>query len=122
MIDPLGFAFENYDGIGQYRMTDNALPVNAQVTLTLDGKSQTVADARGLVAVLAGSDEAQSCFSRQWFRYALGRLDTTDDTASVNGATATFKSAARDVRELLVGIATSRTFRYRALSQGEVLQ
>jgi hypothetical protein len=122
LIDPLGFAFENYDGIGQYRKTDNALPVNAQVSLTLDGKLQTVADARGLVTALVGSDEAQSCFSRQWFRYALGRLDTTDDAASVNGATTTFKSAARDVRELLVGIATSRTFRYRALSQGEVLQ
>jgi Protein of unknown function (DUF1592)/Protein of unknown function (DUF1588)/Protein of unknown function (DUF1595)/Protein of unknown function (DUF1585)/Protein of unknown function (DUF1587) len=122
MIDPLGFAFENYDGIGQYRMTDNALPVNAQVSLTLDGKLQTVADARGLVTALAGSNEAQSCFSRQWFRYALGRLDTADDLASVNGATATFKSATRDVRELLVGIATSRTFRYRALSQGEVVQ
>jgi hypothetical protein len=122
MIDPLGFAFENYDGIGQYRGTDNALPVNAQVSLSLDGKLQTVTDARGLATALAGSDEAQSCFSRQWFRYALGRLDTIDDTASVNGATASFKSAARDVRELLVGIATSRTFRYRALSQGEVLQ
>lgn len=122
LIDPLGFAFENYDGIGQYRKTDNALPVNSQVTLTLDGKSQTVADAPGLVMTLAGSDEAQSCFSRQWFRYALRRLDTNDDQASVDTATKTFKAAARDIRELLVGIATSRTFRYRALAQGEVVQ
>jgi hypothetical protein len=122
LIDPLGFAFENYDGIGQYRSTDNALPVNAQVSLVLDGQAQTVADGRGMAAALAGSDEVQTCFSRQWFRYALGRLDTTDDSASVTGATTTFKSATRDVRELLVGIATSRTFRYRALASGEVLQ
>jgi hypothetical protein len=81
-----------------------------------------VADGRGMAAALAGSDEVQTCFSRQWFRYALGRLDTTDDSASVTGATTTFKSATRDVRELLVGIATSRTFRYRALASGEVLQ
>jgi hypothetical protein len=122
MIDPLGFAFENYDGIGKYRTTDNGLPVNAQVTLTLDGKSQTLTDGRGLAATLATSDEVQTCFSRQWLRYALGRLDTADDDASLTGAATKFKSATRDVRELLVGIATSRTFRYRALGPGEVLQ
>ena len=122
MLDPLGFAFENYDGIGQYRTTDNNLPVNASVTLTLDGKSQTLADARALAAALAASDEAQGCFTKQWFRYALGRPEVDGDTASINTTATTFKTASRDVRELVVGLATSRTFRYRAPGAQEVLQ
>jgi hypothetical protein len=122
VLDPLGFAFENYDGIGQYRSMDNALPVNASVTLTLDGQSQTVTDARGLLALIATSDEAQTCFTTQWFRYALGRLDSGDDLGSIKTVAQTFKTATGDVRELVVGLSTSRTFRYRTPSDGEVLQ
>ena len=118
----MGFAFENYDGIGQYRSTDNALPVNASVTLTLDGQSQTVADARGMLGLIANSDEAQTCFTKQWFRYALGRLDTGEDLGSINSVAQTFKTATGDIRELVVGLSTSRTFRYRTPSDGEVLQ
>jgi hypothetical protein len=122
LLDPLGFAFESYDGIGQYRTTDNNLPVNASVTMMLDGQSQTFMDARGLTAALAASPQVQSCFTTQWFRYALGREDTKQDLASISAATTMFTAASRDVRELVVGLSTSRTFRYRTLATGEVLQ
>lgn len=122
LLDPLGFAFENYDGIGQYRTTDNNLPVNASVTLTLDGQALTVPDAKGLLAALSTSDQAQSCFATQWFRYALGRQESADDASSIDTASRTFKGASGDVRELVVGVSTSRTFRYRTMSTGEVLQ
>ncbi|MES1206304.1 MAG: DUF1592 domain-containing protein, partial [Pseudomonadota bacterium] len=35
IIDPLGFPFEHYDGIGAYRTLDNGLPVDASATVTL---------------------------------------------------------------------------------------
>jgi hypothetical protein len=119
--DPFGFAFENYDGIGRYRTMDNGLPVDARVTVTLDGQAKTVSDARGLVAALAASDEVQTCFTRQWFRYALGRLDTDLDQASIEAAAARFKSSMHDIREMIVALATSRTFRFRTPGTGEVL-
>jgi hypothetical protein len=122
LIDPLGFAFENYDGIGQYRTTDNSLPVDASVTLTVDGKAQSVADARGMLALLTTSTQAETCFTTQWFRYALGRLESDPDSSSMNGVTQTFMTTTGDIRELVVGLATSRTFRYRTPSDGEVLQ
>ncbi|MES1172432.1 MAG: DUF1592 domain-containing protein [Bacteroidota bacterium] len=122
VMDPLGYAFENYDGIGQYRTMDNNLPVDASTILMLDGQTKNITDGRGLAAALAGSAQAQSCFATQWFRYALGRLDTPQDQASINGAAATFKAATRDVRELLVAMATSRTFRYRTPGTSEILQ
>jgi hypothetical protein len=81
-----------------------------------------VTDARGLLALLATSDEAQTCFTTQWFRYALGRLDSGDDLGSIKTVAQTFKTATGDVRELVVGLSTSRTFRYRTPSDGEVLQ
>ncbi len=122
ILDPLGFAFENYDGIGAYRTTDNGQPVNASVTVSLDGQQMMFADARGLVAAMANSNQVQTCFTKQWLHYGLGRQDTAADVASINAALAAFKNSTRDVRELVVGLATSRTFRYRAPAAGEVLQ
>ena len=29
MLDPIGFGFENYDGVGLWRDTDNGLPIDA---------------------------------------------------------------------------------------------
>jgi hypothetical protein len=120
-IDPLGFAFENYDGIGAYRVIDNGAAVDASVTVTLDGQATTVADARGLMTALVSSDQAQTCFARQWLRYGLGRLDGPSDRASLNAAASAFKNSQRDIRELVVAVATSRTFRYRTPGTGEVL-
>jgi hypothetical protein len=122
VLDPLGFAFENYDGIGQYRTMDSGLPVNASVTFTVDGTAQNFTDAKGMLAVLATSDQAQACFTKQWFRYALGRLDTPQDGNSMDTVAKTFKGATGDIRTLVTGLSTSRTFRYRTISAGEVLQ
>lgn len=122
ILDPLGDTFENYDGIGQYRSMDNGLPVDASALVTIDGQAQMVNDARGLAALLAASDQGQACFTRQWFRYALGRMDTDQDLASINTASATFKAMNHDVRELLVSMTTSRTFRYRTPGTSEALQ
>ncbi len=120
-FDPFGFAFENYDAIGAYRITDNGLPVDARVTLTLDGRQRMFTDARDLVAALSTSDEVHACFTRQWFRYGVRRMDTAPDRASIDGALTAFKTNMRDVRELVAALAVSRTFRYRTPDGGEVL-
>ena len=35
MMDPIGFAFENYDGIGRYRTTDGGKPIDTSGTLAM---------------------------------------------------------------------------------------
>ncbi|HXN31756.1 MAG TPA: DUF1592 domain-containing protein [Polyangiaceae bacterium] len=121
LMDGFGFALENYDGIGQYRTTDNGSPVNSIATVTLDGTMQTVNNGVQLASLLSTSHEAQSCFTTQWVRYAVGRPDTAADAASIGAAFSTFASASFNVRNLLAGVATSRTFRYRTPAAGELL-
>lgn len=122
IIEPLGFAFEEFGGIGEFRMTDNGAPVDASGTVVLDGQSQPYASATDLVQLLAASPTVQSCFATQWLRYAFGRAESADDQPSLDAATAAFTAAGGDVRELIVGLAKSRTFRYRTPAAGEVLQ
>jgi hypothetical protein len=121
LMDPFGFAFENYDGIGPYRTTDNGAPVNSVVTVSLDGTTQTVNNGVQLASLLSTSNEARQCFATQWVRYAVGRPDTADDAASIGDAYGAFASNNFNVRNLLVGIASSRTFRFRTPAAGEML-
>ena len=59
--------------------------------------------------------------TKQMMRYALNRWDAAGDAASVESAKTTFQNGGLDLRKLMTGVATSRTFRYRAPGAGEVL-
>jgi hypothetical protein len=122
LMDPLGFAFEHYDGIGRYRTMDNGGKVDSSGAITVDGKLQSFQDARELTGILAGSAEVQRCFVRQWVRFALKRSETDADAGSIDSVVAAFNKGGQSVRDLLVGIATARSFRYRAPAAGEMLQ
>jgi hypothetical protein len=120
-MDPFGFAFENYDGIGAYRTTDNGAPVNSVTTVNLDNSMQTVNNGVALANVLSASSAARQCFATQWVRYAVGRPDTADDAASIGDAYSAFAANNFNVRDLLVGVSASRTFRFRTPAAGEML-
>ncbi|HVU51243.1 MAG TPA: DUF1592 domain-containing protein [Polyangia bacterium] len=120
VMDPIGFGFENYDGIGQYRTTDNGLPVDATGSITLDGTPQTFKDAIGLVGLLAKSPEVRACFAGEWSRFALSRVDTPDDAASLQSTAAAFATDTASVQDLIAAVATMRSFRYRSPSPGEM--
>jgi hypothetical protein len=119
-MDPIGYGFENYDGIGQYRTTDNGSPVDATGTITLDGTPQTFNDAIGLVGLLAKSPEVRTCFAGEWSRFALSRMSTDADAASLQATAAAFASDTATVQDLMAAVATMRSFRYRSPSPGEM--
>jgi len=122
ILDGIGFAFEHYDGIGAYRSTEEGAPVSSATTYAFDEVNPVpIADAVELGRVLAAEPLAQSCFARQWLRYALRRDDTGGDAASLDTATAAFRARAGSIPELWVALAASRTFRYRAPASDEVL-
>jgi hypothetical protein len=80
LINPVGFGFENYDGIGLWRDKDNgqAIDSSGEVVGTLDANGPFTGVTE-LAQRLSGSKEAQGCFATQWFRYAQGRSETAAD-------------------------------------------
>jgi hypothetical protein len=121
VMDPIGFGFERYDGIGRYRTTDQNLPVNSNGSIVLDGQTHAFADAVALGKLLAASAQVQSCLSTQVMRYALNRWETGADAASIESARTAFQAGGLNIRTLMTSVATSRTFRYRSPASGEVL-
>ena len=116
LIDPVGFGFENYDGVGHFRTMENNFPIDSSGALTaspdptLNGPFD---NARELAMRLAGSDVVQSCMTNQWFQFALGRNHDKSDAPSLEGVKAKFKASGYKWDALFKAIATSDSFRYR---------
>jgi hypothetical protein len=120
LMDPLGFAFENYDGIGRYRTTDNNQPVDATGMINIDGAAKSFSNAIDLTKILSTSTTVRDCFAKQWFRFAVGREETDGDAASLTAIATAFATNQFDMRDLAPAIAASRSFRYRSVAVGEV--
>ena len=121
LFDPLGFAFENYDGIGRYRTTDNGQPVDSSGTLTLPSATLKFKDAIELMPQLAATEEVRACMATQFMRYLLRREETKGDMPSLEAVQKTFRDSSHDLRELLVAIVSSDAFTRRTPAAGEVL-
>lgn len=122
LFDGLGFAFENYDGIGRYRTMDNGLPVDAASSTLIDGEQVSFKNGVELSELLAQSTQVKQCLAAQAASFGLRRAVGDADTRSVDAAVAAYMTGADGVRDLFAALVASRTFRYRALAEGEVVQ
>lgn len=118
--DPIGFGFEHYDAMGQWRQNDDGHTIDdsGEVLYTpgLEGKFKGTVE---LAKKLARSEQVQACVTKQWFRFALGRYESEFDTCSMHEAKKKFAQSNYDIRELLVALTISDAFRYRRADKGE---
>jgi hypothetical protein len=121
LIDPVGFAFEHYDGVGAYRTHENGEAIDSSGTLPLFAGAQHFMDAIEMSRQLVDGAEVRSCMARQWLRYLTGRLDVLGDQAALADARAVFARSDLDLVELIVALTKSRAFSHRTPSAGEVL-
>ena len=121
LIDPLGMAFEHYDGVGAYRTVDGSAAVDAAGVFveTRDDLQGEFRDARDLAARLAQATEVQDCVSNQWFRFALGRAESLDDACVLVDLHQAFTASGANINQLLYLIALSDAFRNVRSTTGE---
>ena len=108
-MDPLGFAFENYDAIGRWRTQEGTFPVDASGVLP-NGKAFN--GSAELKAILAQNRDAfAECLTEKLLIYALGRGLEGYDRAATKKIVAGL--AANDYRfsSLIDGIVDSVPFR-----------
>jgi hypothetical protein len=114
LMDGIGLGFEHYDGIGLYRDLDHGLPVDARGDVTgsrdADGRFDGVPQ---LAARLAASGEVRDCIVTQWFRYAYGRAESSEDACSLTTLKSTFAAANGRIDRLLAALVQTDAFRYR---------
>ena len=114
LMNPIGFIFEHYDGIGQWRDEQNGKAIDAvgEVVLTddIDGTYDGAVD---LAQALAESEQVRECVASQWFRFGYNRTVTPEDRCSMDQLVETFAASGYDIKELLVGLTQTNAFLYR---------
>jgi hypothetical protein len=116
LIDPIGFAFERYDAVGRYRTKVFGNPIDATGELIGTDVDGEIDGLPALVAKLGQSEQVQSCVADQWFVYALGRnASPSQDSCSRAMAAAAMRTHDGDLREMLVALVVSDSFRYRRI-------
>jgi hypothetical protein len=118
IINPLGFAFENFDAIGQVRSTDKGFPINTAATyLFEDGRAITYKDAVDLSKQLATAPEVHACYSRQLLEFMLGRDLQLLDTATIRELAQQSLDKV-SIKELVLSVVASNVFRSRSFEKG----
>ena len=107
LMDPFGFALENFDVTGQWRDVDNGKSVDASGVMLDGSKMDGVVERRQ--ALLNNSTQFATVFTERLLTYALGRGVDAPDRPAVR---AIVREAAPDVRwsDIILGIVKSPSF------------
>ncbi|MBT6176869.1 MAG: DUF1592 domain-containing protein [Deltaproteobacteria bacterium] len=117
-IDAIGFTFENYDSLGQFRTQDNGYPVDSSgAIMGTEDMDGPVANAVELSKNLSQSKTVHDCHTKQWFRYAFARTETSGDKGFLGTLGDGFWGSEGDIPELIVNIASSFPFRHKRAAQ-----
>lgn len=106
LTDPVGLAFENYDGAGQYRSTENGQPIDTRDTFDghpFDGVFQ-------LGQFVAQHPALTPCLIRRLFAYGVGRDPGPQERAWLDWTNKRFAAEGYKFPALLRDIATSNAF------------
>ena len=112
VMDPVGLAFENYDGVGAWRDQENGEMIDVSGEL-VDGR--TFDNAIDLLEMYAEEGtQFRRCAARQVLTYALGRaVDGGDDETFVDELADALASSEDRLPPLLAAVARSGAFRAR---------
>jgi hypothetical protein len=109
LFDSIGFALENYDAAGQYRLKDKNKMIDPSGVLPLpSGGEIKFANFVDMIDQIAKGNDAYSCFAGQYLQYSSGKVALDDcETADIARS---FKDANYKLDELALAIVTSPRF------------
>jgi hypothetical protein len=106
VINPLGFALEQYDAIGRWRTIDNNKPVDPSSELaTDDGETVHLRGARDIADLAVRSEQGQRAFIRHLFHHTAKQDAAAYGARTLETLRETFASSEFNIRKLLTEMA-----------------
>lgn len=138
LMDPIGFGFQHFDGIGQYRRLERQFVFDAQGNVARDPETgdRLVAreheidasgdldgapfeSASGLVEAIRDHPALPSCLVRSMYRYATGHADLPSEEAQLRQLEEGFTEDGYRLKDLMVRLTLSEGFRFANGLRGE---
>lgn len=117
MINPLGFAFENFDGMGQYRETErngnDMLPLDASGSFNFVDGTKSWKNASELMQLLASNPQTHLCYSKKLASFGLQRDIVPADRPLLDALAAVSTGGSGSVKQVIVNLVKQAAFRTR---------
>lgn len=110
-INPIGFAFEDYDGIGRARTTDNGQPVNTSGSYPFASGTQTFSGSAELMKQIAAGSQAHQCWSKRLASYALERDIVDAERPTVEALATVSQASGGSLKQVMLALVKSDAFR-----------
>lgn len=117
LINPAGFPLEFFDDAGRYRAQDNGRPVDGKASYPFRAGALSYDGPIEWSRAVADSAEAHECYVKHWIEFGFGRSVGAGDAALITRVGLASRERELSVRELLVALVQSPTFRTRKLEQ-----
>lgn len=117
MINPLGFAFERFDGMGQYRETEKNgnenLPIDSSGTYAFVDGTKSFTGVSDLMQTIADGQQAHLCYSKKLASFALQRDIIESDMPLLTTLAATSASSTGSLKQVIIDLVKQPAFRTR---------
>lgn len=107
-MDLIGLGFENFDGLGGWRATENGATIDPSGEL--DGAA--FKDAWGMAALVREAPELTACLTQTMYRYAVGHSIAAGEEELTAWLDGDFARAGYSIQSLMLAITMSPGFRY----------
>jgi mono/diheme cytochrome c family protein len=114
VIDPIGFALENYDPTGSWRNTDDGVKIEASGRLFDGTPLNSPADLRN--GILKHKEAFLRSFAENLYTYGIGRIPDYRDLPEVRAIVARAEKHGDRFSEYVLGIVESPAFTERSVS------
>ena len=111
-INPVGFAFESFDSLGQYRVEENGRPIDASAAFEFADGLMEFDGASEFNETIADRVETHDCYTKHWVEFALGR-DTAGSDLDLIQSLGDSSLDGFSIKELIIELVKSDEFRSR---------
>jgi hypothetical protein len=110
VLDPVGFPFESFDAIGQWRDNENGLPLD--LSGSVPGVEGTINGPVEFAAKLATAEAANTCFAQHWMEFGYGKTHDEGDACVQAELESAFMASGGNVKQLLLALTQTDSFLY----------
>ena len=110
-INPVGFAFEQYDGIGRFRTMDNGKPVDTTGSYPFADGTRSFKDSEELMQEIASAPQAHQCWSKKLASYALERDIMDSERPTVEALGAVSQASGGSLKQVMLALVQNQAFR-----------
>jgi hypothetical protein len=110
-INTLGFAFEDYDGVGRYRTTDNGQPVDTTGSYPFAEGTLSFSGAPELMQLVAQGTQAHQCWSKKMASYALERDLIDTERPLIESLGAVSLASGGSLKQVMLALVKNDAFR-----------